>query len=267
MKFINKRAGVSGLVLGACLLALMPLAPASSTSQMGDLPLSHSWGSSWNPSFTYSQGGGSWQGSWTNSWQHSWTNTWHQSWSNTWQPTWTHTWQSWSHTWQPTWTHTWQSWTNTWQPTWTNTWTATWHTWYSPTWSPTYTWTQYAPSYTWAQPYPGCNPYYGYCNGGYYPPPPYPSNYNQVGLTPAVAGPGSHVSIQGTGFLPTDTTCTISSPNTPGLIFNGTAACVIQAGTGFAIGGFIVGNVLPGSYLVQITGNEGDSAQAVLVVE
>jgi len=248
----------------------MPLAPASSTSQMSDSPLSHSWGSSWNHSFTYSQGGGSWHpswtnswhASWTNSWQPTWTNTWHQSWSNTWQPTWTHTWQSWTNTWQPTWTHTWRSWSNTWQPTWTNTWTGTW---YSHTWSPTYTWTQYAPSYTWAQPYPGCNPYYGYCNGGYYPP--YPSNYNQVGLTPAVAAPGGHVSVQGTGFLPTDTTCTISSPNTPNLIFNGTAACVIQAGTGFAIGGFVVGNVLPGNYVIQITGNEGDSAQAILVVE
>jgi len=33
------------------------------------------------------------------------------------------------------------------------------------------------------------------------------------------------------------------------------------------VGGFIVGNVPPGNYVVMITGNQGDSAQTTLVVE
>ena len=78
--------------------------------------------------------------------------------------------------------------------------------------------------------------------------------------------PGSRVSVQATGLLPTDTTCQLSSPSSPNVILPGTAACVIQAGTGVAYGGFIIGNVLPGSYVIQITGDQGDSAQAVLVV-
>ena len=78
--------------------------------------------------------------------------------------------------------------------------------------------------------------------------------------------PGSRVSIQATGLLPIDTTCQLSSPSSPNVILPGTAACVIQAGTGVAYGGFIIGNVLPGSYVIQITGNQGDFAQTVLAV-
>jgi hypothetical protein len=77
---------------------------------------------------------------------------------------------------------------------------------------------------------------------------------------------GSRVSIQATGLLPTDTTCQISSPSSPNVVLPGTAACVIQAGTGDAFGGFIVGNVLPGSYVIQVTGDQGDFAQTVLSV-
>ena len=77
---------------------------------------------------------------------------------------------------------------------------------------------------------------------------------------------GSRVSIQATGLLPTDRTCQLSSPTSPNVILPGTAACVIQAGTGVAYGGFIVGNVLPGSYVIQVTGNQGDFAQIVLAV-
>jgi hypothetical protein len=77
---------------------------------------------------------------------------------------------------------------------------------------------------------------------------------------------GSRVSIQATGLLPTDTTCVISSPSSPNVVLPGTAACVIQAGTGVAYGGFIVGNVLPGSYVIQVTGNQGDFAQTVLAI-
>jgi len=77
---------------------------------------------------------------------------------------------------------------------------------------------------------------------------------------------GSRVSIQATGLLPTDTTCLLSSPSSPNVILPGTAACVIQSGTGVAYGGFIVGNVLPGEYVIQVTGNQGDFAQTVLAI-
>ena len=77
---------------------------------------------------------------------------------------------------------------------------------------------------------------------------------------------GSRVSVRATGLLPTDTTCQLSSPSSPNVILPGTAACVIQVGTGVAYGGFIIGNVLPGSYVIQVTGNQGDSAQTILTV-
>ena len=89
----------------------------------------------------------------------------------------------------------------------------------------------------------------------------------QFGLSPATGGPGADVSVQGAGFLPTDTTCTISSPSSPSVVLAGTAACAIPSGTGMPYGGFIIGNVLPGEYVVQVTGNQGDSAQAILTVE
>jgi len=87
----------------------------------------------------------------------------------------------------------------------------------------------------------------------------------QVGLSPATGQPGLDVSFQGRGFLPTDTTCTISSPSSPDPVLIGTAACIIESGT--ALGSFLIGNVLPGEYVIQITGNQGDSAQALLDVE
>lgn len=86
----------------------------------------------------------------------------------------------------------------------------------------------------------------------------------QIGLSPATGAPGADVSIHGTGFLPTDTTCTISSPSSPNVILPGSGACVIQSGTPY--GSFMVGNVPPGEYVVQITGNQGDSAQGLVTV-
>jgi hypothetical protein len=88
----------------------------------------------------------------------------------------------------------------------------------------------------------------------------------QLALSPAASQPGADVTVQGSGFLPTDTTCTISSPSSPNPILPGSGACVIQSGTGTAIGSFIVGNVPPGAYVIQLTGNQGDSAQALLEV-
>lgn len=88
----------------------------------------------------------------------------------------------------------------------------------------------------------------------------------RVGLSPATGQLGSHVLVIGSGFLPTDTTCTISSP-THNVILAGTVACVIQAGSGTPQGSFTVGNILPGQYVIQVTGNQGDSAQALLNIE
>jgi hypothetical protein len=78
--------------------------------------------------------------------------------------------------------------------------------------------------------------------------------------------PGAGVSIHATGMLPTDSTCQLSSPSSPNVILPGTAACVIQLGSGVAYGGFTVGNVLPGQYVIQITGNQGDTAQTIIAV-
>lgn len=88
----------------------------------------------------------------------------------------------------------------------------------------------------------------------------------QIQLSPANGAPGIDVSFEGMGFLPTDNTCTIYSPSTPNPILPGSAACVIQSGTGIVTGSFTIGNVLPGDYVVQVTGNQGDSAQALVEV-
>jgi hypothetical protein len=87
----------------------------------------------------------------------------------------------------------------------------------------------------------------------------------QMGLSPASGPAGRSVSISGAGFLPIDNTCTISGPSS-NVILPGTAACVIQVGSGIPYGGFTIGNVLPGQYVIQVTGNEGDFAQAILNV-
>ena len=89
----------------------------------------------------------------------------------------------------------------------------------------------------------------------------------EIGLSPATGQPGLDVSVQGVGFLPTDTTCNLSSPSSPNVILQGTTACVTQSGSGILHGGFIIGNVLPGEYVIQLTGNQGDSGQAIITVE
>jgi hypothetical protein len=88
----------------------------------------------------------------------------------------------------------------------------------------------------------------------------------RVGLSPATGQSGTHVSVTASGFLPTDTSCTISSP-TYNVVLAGTVACAIQAGSGTPYGSFTVGNILPGQYIIQVTGNQGDSAQALLNIE
>ena len=80
----------------------------------------------------------------------------------------------------------------------------------------------------------------------------------------SLSGSDHRISFTGAGFLPTDTTCGVSSPSSDMVILS--SAPVVQAGTGAPYGGFILGNVLPGSYLIQVTGDQGDFAQAVLSV-
>jgi hypothetical protein len=80
----------------------------------------------------------------------------------------------------------------------------------------------------------------------------------------SLSGSGHNISFSGTGFLPTDTTCDVSSPSSDVVILS--SACVVQAGTGAPYGGFTIGNVLPGEYVIQVTGDQGDFAQTVLAV-
>jgi len=88
----------------------------------------------------------------------------------------------------------------------------------------------------------------------------------QLQLSPGSGPPGQDVSILGTGFMPTDTTCTISSPSNPNPILPGSGACVITSGTARAFGSFLIGNVPIGEYVVRVTGSQGDSAQALIDV-
>ena len=78
---------------------------------------------------------------------------------------------------------------------------------------------------------------------------------------------GTHVSVEGSDFLLTDTTCSISSPSS-GSFIQGAACSVFITGKGVVnvTGSFIVGNVPEGQYVVQVTGNQGDFAQAIFNV-
>jgi len=100
-----------------------------------------------------------------------------------------------------------------------------------------------------------------------------------IKLSPATGQPGTHVLVNGTGFLPTDQSCTISAvgldANGHSPLLSGTAACVIRAGSGLVNASFTIGNVLPGQYIIEITGclgnngctpSAGDFAQALLNV-
>jgi hypothetical protein len=86
-----------------------------------------------------------------------------------------------------------------------------------------------------------------------------------ITLKPTTGLPGASIIVNGTGFLPTDTSCAIGAPGS-GAILGGTQACVITVGTGAINASFTIGNVTPGEYVIQVTGNGGDSAQAILAV-
>ena len=83
-----------------------------------------------------------------------------------------------------------------------------------------------------------------------------------IGLSSGSGNVGLQIGINGSGFLPTDTACYFSSPSNPSVIAS--SACVTAGGS--VSGGFTVGNVPPGAYVIQATGNQGDFAQALLTV-
>jgi hypothetical protein len=84
-------------------------------------------------------------------------------------------------------------------------------------------------------------------------------------LTPATGIIGSEILVNGTGFLPTDQSCSISGIGN-GNVFNpvlvGSAGCIIGVGTGIVNASFIIGNVSPGQYVIEITGCIGNSGCA-----
>ena len=83
---------------------------------------------------------------------------------------------------------------------------------------------------------------------------------------------GTHVTIEGSNFLPQDAnsgTCTVSSPTSGNVIASGSAGCsFFKAASGFAnvTGSFVIGNIAEGQYVIQVSGSAGDRAQAVLNV-
>jgi hypothetical protein len=86
-----------------------------------------------------------------------------------------------------------------------------------------------------------------------------------ITLTPASGGIGIFVNMTGSGFSFSDTTCSLTSPSSGGLVV--TPACSINAGTGIVKGNFTIGNVAPGSYVIRVTGNPyGDFAETTFNV-
>ena len=79
---------------------------------------------------------------------------------------------------------------------------------------------------------------------------------------------GTHVSIEGSSFTERDTSCTLSSPSNGAIIVNGACSTFTNSITGFqnVTGSFVIGNVGEGQYVIQVTGNTGDFAQAVFNV-
>ena len=96
-----------------------------------------------------------------------------------------------------------------------------------------------------------------------------PNGFASVGQ-PAKGQVGSHVSVEGTNFLTTDTSCTIGvSSGNGNFISGGTSACAvftISTGATNVTASFRIGNVQPGQYLIQVSGNQGDFAQALVNV-
>jgi hypothetical protein len=92
-----------------------------------------------------------------------------------------------------------------------------------------------------------------------------------IQLSPSSGATGIHIKIKGGGFLPGDNPCSLSSPTDSDVVVNGACSFfTVKSGPfkGFqnVTGGFVVGNVPPGSYVIQVDGSLGDSAQAVFTV-
>ena len=94
-----------------------------------------------------------------------------------------------------------------------------------------------------------------------------------ITLSPANGVSGTDISVSGTGFQLSDQSCSITSPSNPNVVEN--PGCSVTSGTEGIHGSFIVGNVSPGQYVIEVTGcsgnnvcspSQGDFAQQVLTV-
>jgi hypothetical protein len=81
-----------------------------------------------------------------------------------------------------------------------------------------------------------------------------------ITLTPSSGAVGTTVSVTGSGFFLTDSSCSISGTGVSA------QACSVNLSSGAPSGSFLVGNVVAGSYTVTLSANGGDFAQAVFVV-
>ena len=82
----------------------------------------------------------------------------------------------------------------------------------------------------------------------------------QVSLSPSGGPKGTIVTVSGSNFAIGDTSCSMSSPSD--LIAN--PECSVS--NGVVSGGFAVGNVAVGEYVVTVIGNSGDSATTTFLV-
>ena len=81
-----------------------------------------------------------------------------------------------------------------------------------------------------------------------------------ITLNPSSGGVGLTVTVTGSGFRTDDSSCSISGTGVQN------PACTISVGSGTPLGSFVVSNVNPGSYVITLNGNNGDSAQASFTV-
>ena len=84
-------------------------------------------------------------------------------------------------------------------------------------------------------------------------------------LTPNSGRIGITVIIGGSGFSFADNTCTLSVQQGSSSI-NQNGACSIGGGTGTPSASFTVGNVVPGTYVLRVTGSTSDFAEATFTV-
>ncbi len=83
------------------------------------------------------------------------------------------------------------------------------------------------------------------------PPPPAPQ---EITLSPSIAPPGATISVMGSGFSLSDTSCSFL-----GIPVGPPTSCTISGGM-ITSGSFVVANVPPGTYSITATGSSGDMA-------